>query len=49
MFWSEILRSGRGPDLVDKPSEERKLIDRSRGARKSFMNTLKSTRREGMA
>ena len=34
---------------VDKPSEERNLTNRSRGARKSSMHTLKSTRREGIS
>ena len=43
------LRSGRGPKLADKPSEERNLIDRSRGAGKSSMHTLKRTGREGMS
>ena len=35
--------------MVDKPSEERNLTDRSRGASKSFLHTLTRTRREGMA
>ena len=49
LFWSERLMSGRGPELADKPSEERNLTDRSRGAGKSFKHTLKSSGREGMA
>ena len=46
---NKVTRSGRGPKLADKPSEERNLTDRSRGVGKSFMHTRKSTRREGMA
>ena len=34
---------------LDKPSEERNLKDRSRGAGYLSMHTLKSTEREGMA
>ena len=43
------LKSGRGPELANKPREERNLMDRSREVGKSFMHTMKSTRREGMA
>ena len=35
--------------MIDKPNEERNLIDRSRGVGKSFLYTLKSIGREGMA
>ena len=48
MFWSERLRSGRGRELDDKPTEEGILIDRSRGDEKYSMHTLKRTGREGM-
>ena len=34
---------------IDKPSEERNLTDRSRGAGKSSMHALKRTGREGKA
>ena len=49
LFWSKRLRIGRGPELADKPSEERNLTNRLRGDRKYSMHTLKSTEREGMA
>ena len=47
LVWS--VRIGRGQNWLGKPSGGRNLTERSRGASYSFLHTLKSTRREGMA
>ena len=49
LFGLKYLGLEEAQNWIDKPSEERNLTYKSRGARKYSMHTLKSIGREGMA